>query len=96
MKKKQRKKQKYSDVSTVEDRRNFLAAEEVPEGAYGSPINKFEPVENKNTPWQEEQRFHSAFNFPDKDFHDDLPRQVEPKHPLHDHKGDIEPQEEQE
>ncbi|SDK07620.1 hypothetical protein [Sediminibacillus albus] len=92
---KKKDKQKYSDFSTVENRRNFLAAEEVPEGAYGSPINKNEPVENKSNPWKEKQRFHSAFNYPDKDFHDDLPRQMEGAHPLHDHEGDMEPQEEE-
>ncbi|WP_077624942.1 hypothetical protein [Sediminibacillus massiliensis] len=87
-------KKKYSDFSNVVDRNNFLTAEELPEGPYGSPVNKNEVVSNKSTPWDKGQRFHSAFNYPDKDSHDDLPRQMEGAHPLHDHEGDVEPQEE--
>lgn len=85
---------KYSDFSNVEDMRNYLIPEQMPEGPYGSPINKDKLVQNKSTPWKEGQRYHSAFNYPDKDRHDDLPRQIDGAHPLHDHQGDVDPQEE--
>jgi hypothetical protein len=87
-------KAKYSDFSNVENLRNDLVPEEIPEGPYGSPINKNEPVEGKSTPWEKGQRRQSQFNYAYKDFHQDLPRQLEGAHPLHDHEGDVNPQEE--
>ncbi|UFT98231.1 cytosolic protein [Radiobacillus kanasensis] len=75
---------KYSDFENVERMRNYLIPEQMPEGPYGSPINKDEPVQNKSTPWREGQRYYSAFNYPDKDQHDNIPRRVSPYHPLHD------------
>ncbi|WP_407272548.1 cytosolic protein [Radiobacillus sp. PE A8.2] len=86
--------EKYSDFSNVEAGRNYLIPEQLPEGPYGSPINKDKPVQNKSTPWKEGQRYYSAFNFPDKDQHQDLPRQEDGAHPIHDHDGDVEPNEE--
>lgn len=74
----------YTDFSNVESQRNFLTAEEYPEGPYGSPINKLEPVENKSTPWLPEQRKYSAYNFENKTLHKDMPRQMEGAHPPHD------------
>ncbi|MCT2535908.1 hypothetical protein NC661_08300 [Aquibacillus koreensis] len=85
---------KYTDFSNVEDMKNYLVPEQTPEGPYGSPINKDTLVSNKSTPWQEGQRYHSAFNYPNKDLHEDLPRQIDGAHPLHDHEGDVKPEEE--
>ncbi|RDV21875.1 cytosolic protein, partial [Parageobacillus toebii] len=48
-------KEKYSDFSTVEKQKNFLTAEEFPEGPYGSPRRADEPVQNKSTPWKKGQ-----------------------------------------
>ena len=67
----------YFDLSNVEKQKNFLTAEEFPEGPFGSPRGKDEPVENKSTPWQEGQRFYSAFNYEDKTFHQNIPRQMD-------------------
>lgn len=36
------------EMSNVETQRNFLTAEEFPEGAYGAAQGKDEPVKNKN------------------------------------------------
>lgn len=76
--------EKYTDLSTVEKQRNFLTAEEYPEGPYGSPIGKNEPVQNKSTPWQEGQRWYSNFNYEFKSLHQDIPRQMEGAHPPND------------
>lgn len=68
-------KEKYSDFSTVEKQKNFLTAEEFPEGPYGSPHRADEPVQNKSTPWKKGQRSivllttntnHSTKTFQDK------------------------------
>lgn len=79
-----KEKREYTDFSNVETRRNFLTAEELPEGAYGSPLGKEEPVQNKSTPWHEGQRKYSAYNYENKTLHEDLPRQMEGAHPPHD------------
>jgi hypothetical protein len=76
--------EKYTDLSTVEKQRNYLTAEEYPEGPYGSPIAQNEPVQNKNTPWQEGQRWYSNFNYEFKSLHQDIPRQMAGAHPTHD------------
>jgi hypothetical protein len=74
----------YFDLSNVEKRKNFLTAEEFPDGPVGSPIRKDQPVQNKSTPWQEGQRYYSNFNYEDKTFHQNIPRQMEGAHPTHD------------
>ena len=74
----------YTDFSNVESQRNFLTAEEYPEGAYGSPINKDELVQNKSTPWLPGQRKHSAYNYENKTLHEGMPRQMDGAHPPHD------------
>ena len=51
------KKRNYFDLSNVEKQKNFLTAEEFPEGSYGSSIRKDEPVENKSTPWKKDSGF---------------------------------------
>lgn len=79
-----REEEKYSDFSTVEKIRNFLVPEGLPEGAYGSPRGKDEPVQNKSTPWKKGQRHYSAFNYEYKSLHQDIPRQDPGAHPPHD------------
>lgn len=74
----------YTDFSNVETMKNFLIPEYLPEGPYGSPINKDEPVQNKSTPWKEGQRYYSAFNYEFKSLHQDIPRKDPGSHPTHD------------
>ncbi|MED3624576.1 cytosolic protein [Neobacillus thermocopriae] len=76
----------YDDLSNVEVQRNFLTAEEFPEGPYGSPIRKDDPVELKSSPWQEGQRWYSNFNYEFKALHQDMPREMDGAHPPHDDK----------
>ncbi|MBB5324367.1 hypothetical protein HNQ34_001460 [Anoxybacillus tepidamans] len=75
---------RYHDFSSVEKQRDFLTAEEFPEGPYGSPNRKGGPVQNKSTPWKGGQRYYSAFNYEDKAFHQNIPRQDPGAHPPHD------------
>ncbi|MFD2750245.1 hypothetical protein ACFSUM_07470 [Virgibacillus siamensis] len=81
-------KKEYRDFSNVKNVRENLIPEEFPEGPVGSSINKDEPPYSKSTPWTEGQRRQSAFIYPDKEQHDDLPRQAPTSHPLHDESGD--------
>ncbi|MFD2208138.1 hypothetical protein ACFSMW_00210 [Virgibacillus halophilus] len=74
----------YADFSNVEKLRHQLIPEEFPDGPLGSAINDDKPVEGKSTPWQKGQYRDSAFTFPNKDLHDDLPRQAPGAHPIHD------------
>ncbi|MBY7143988.1 hypothetical protein KFZ56_13225 [Virgibacillus sp. NKC19-3] len=84
---KKKPKKDYSDFSNVDSMRNVLIPEEYPEGAFGSAVNKDEQVESKSTPWKEGQKRDSAFVFPDKKLHNDLPRQTPGAHPIHDEPG---------
>lgn len=77
----------YTNFSNVENM-DDLIPEEFPEGAFGSSYNKNESVSAKSTPWEEGQRRTSAFTYPYKKIHDDLPRQTPGAHPLHDEEGD--------
>ncbi|MBO0958924.1 cytosolic protein [Neobacillus sp. MM2021_6] len=74
----------YTELSNVEKQHNYLTAQEFPEGPFGSPIRKDEPVKNKSTPWVEGQRRYSAYNWEFKSLHQDKPRQMEGSHPPHD------------
>ncbi|OZI13011.1 cytosolic protein [Bacillaceae bacterium SAS-127] len=76
--------EQYTDFSNVEASRNYLIPEQMPEGPYGAPRNKFEPVQNKSTPWRKGQRYYSAFNYENKSLHQHLPRNMEGAHPPHD------------
>jgi hypothetical protein len=76
--------EKYSDFANVEAQRNYLTVNHMPEGPYGSPIGKNDPVQNKTTPWKEGQRYYSAYNYEFKNLHENLPRQMEGAHPTHD------------
>lgn len=80
---------KYSDFSNVTQMKNELIPEEFPEGAFGSPIN----AKSKSTPWKKGQHRQSAYVYPDKEQHDDLPRQAPGAHPLHDEPIDLEQKE---
>ncbi|BAB07056.1 hypothetical protein E2L07_12095 [Halalkalibacterium halodurans] len=80
----EKNKQKYTDFSNVETQRDFLAAEEYPEGPYGSPRGKTKPVENKSTPWEEGQQFYSNLAYENRNLHQDLPRHDPAAHATHD------------
>ncbi|MFB4169315.1 hypothetical protein [Virgibacillus sp. JSM 102003] len=86
-------KKKYSNFSNVNNQKNLIP-EEFPEGPFGSAINDEEPVFSKSTPWEKGQRRQSAFVYPDKEQHEDLPRQTPGAHPIHDEPGDVRPEEE--
>lgn len=88
-------KKKFSDFSNVRNQKNHLIPEEFPEGPFGSSINKNEPVEGKSTPWEDGQRRQSAFVYPYKELHEDLPRQIDGAHPIHDHPDDVTPEQEE-
>ncbi|MFD1039461.1 hypothetical protein ACFQ3N_13815 [Virgibacillus byunsanensis] len=93
----QKREKNYSDFSNVKNVRNYLVPEEFPDGPLGSPINEDELASSKSTPWEEGQRRQSAFNYPYKEMHEDLPRQTPGSHPIHDEPDDVHPlQEEQE
>ena len=79
-------KRKYSDFASVKKMRDQLIPEEFPEGSYGSSLNKQVAPESKSTPWIEGQYRDSAYVFPDKSQHDNLPRQADGAHPIHDEK----------
>ncbi|UOQ92923.1 hypothetical protein MUO14_21375 [Halobacillus shinanisalinarum] len=82
-----RKQRQYTDFSNVETQRNFLTVEEFVEGPYGSPGGETEPVENKETPWEDGQQFYTNFTYENRNLHQDMPRQVPGAHPTHDEKG---------
>ncbi|WP_102028532.1 cytosolic protein [Salirhabdus sp. Marseille-P4669] len=72
----------FDDFADVEVQRKYMSAQELPEGPYGSPIGKNEPLESKNT--IEGQRHYTPFNYEYKSLHEDLPRQFPGAHPTHD------------
>lgn len=78
--------EEYTDFSNVETQRNFLTAEEFPDGPFGSPKGKSEPVKNKETPWEQGQQYYSSFAYENRNLHEDLPRQFPGAHPTHDDK----------
>ena len=77
------KKKKYSDVESARRLKNQIIPEEFPEGSYGSAINEHEAPESKSTPWLPGQYRESAFVYPDKSQHANLPRQADGAHPTH-------------
>lgn len=68
----------------IEQYKAELIPEEFPEGPFGSTINKENIVTGKSTPWKKGQRRASAYVYPDKEQHDDIPRKTPGAHPLHD------------
>jgi hypothetical protein len=73
--------EEYTDFSNAEVMRNYVFPEELPDGPYGSPINK---KLGKSTEWEENQRSYSAFNYENKTLHQGNPRQDPGSHPTHD------------
>jgi hypothetical protein len=71
----------YTDFSNVEDMKNYILPEDLPEGPYGSPRNE---KLGKSTPWEDDQRYYSAFNYEFKSLHQDIPRKFPGAHPTHD------------
>lgn len=65
-------KHRYKDLNTVESQRNDLSVEEFPEGPYGISL----PVESlgKSSPWRENQRASSAFEYENRELHAGLDR----------------------
>lgn len=74
-------KSEYSDFAAAETMHNYLTPEQLPEGPYGSPTDR--PL-GKSTPFDEDQRYYSAFNYENKSLHHDIPRQHPTAHPTHD------------
>jgi hypothetical protein len=74
----------YSDFSNVRNIHEDLVPEEFPEGSFGSTVNAEQPVCGKTTSWKKGQRRQSAYIYPDKAIHDNLPRQAPGAHPLYD------------
>jgi hypothetical protein len=75
----------YTDVSTVESRRNDLTYEEFPEGPYGSSLRS--ETLGKSTPWREDQRPPNQFSYENRELHEGLPRQFPAAHLTHDTEG---------
>lgn len=67
------KKQRYTDLATVESQRNDLTSEEFPEGPYGANITSAEL--GKSTPWRDDQRSPNAFSYENRTLHESLPRE---------------------
>lgn len=82
----QKKNEHYTDFSNVEDQRRFLATEEFPEGSFGVKGNdkEFEPVKNKETPWEEGQQYTSPFAYENRTLHENEPRIFPESHYPHD------------
>ncbi|MFP7285584.1 hypothetical protein MKZ19_15605 [Shouchella clausii] len=81
---KRKARQAYDEFTNVEAMHLYIIPEELPEGPYGAPVGKEEPVVNKTTEWKEGQRTYSAFNYVNKDLHAGLPRKYPNHHPPHD------------
>ena len=77
---------KYTDLKTVESRRNDLTAEEFPEGSYGMSIEA--DSLSKSTPWREDQRSPNSFTYENRELHEGLPRVYPPDHETHDEKNE--------
>lgn len=73
---------KYTDLATVESRRNDLTAEEFPEGPYGMDL--MSESLGKSTPWREDQRPPNSFAYENRELHEGLPRVYPPDHDTHD------------
>ncbi|SFI87632.1 hypothetical protein [Thermoflavimicrobium dichotomicum] len=71
----------FKEFKTVESMRNEILPEEFPEGPYGSSRNE---KLGKNSPWEADQYRVSAFTYENREFHEDLQRQIPGSHPLHD------------
>jgi hypothetical protein len=77
-----RERNDLDDFSAYEVQQKYIVPEDLPEGPYGSPINKDEPLQPKHV--NKEARSYSNFNYENKELHEDMPRQVPGAHPTHD------------
>lgn len=75
--------------------RNELVPEEFTKRPFGSEINDEELESSKSTPWEKGQCRQSAFIYPDKERHEDLPRQTPGAHSIHDEPDDVHPEQEE-
>ncbi|PSL51301.1 hypothetical protein B0H94_101214 [Salsuginibacillus halophilus] len=71
------------DISTAQDQVRFLQPEDLPEGPYGAPRNKNEPVQDKETPSHRKQQTKSAFTYEDRELHAGLERKHPGAHDTH-------------
>jgi hypothetical protein len=76
-----KKQPQYTDFSNVVTGQNYVIPEDLPEGPYGSPVNR---ELGKSTAWNENQRHYSAFNYENKTLHEDAARQYPGAHLPHD------------
>ncbi|MBP1993483.1 hypothetical protein [Paenibacillus eucommiae] len=72
----------YTDLATVESQRNDLAAEEFPEGPYGS--SQLTESLGKSTPWRRDQRPPNRFVYENRELHEGLERVYPGDHKTHD------------
>lgn len=75
------KKQRTTDLASVESQRNDLAVEEFPEGPYGSPM-MVEPL-GKSSPWREDQRSPDPYGYENRELHAGLSRGYPGDHDVH-------------
>jgi hypothetical protein len=83
---KKENRQPYTDLATVESRRNDLTAEEFPEGPYGSIIEN--ETLGKSTPWRQDQRPPNSFTYENRELHEGLDRDYPADHDTHDESND--------
>lgn len=69
---KKENRRRYTDVSTVQSRRNDLAAEEFPEGPYGSGLIADTP--GKSEPWRVDQHAAMPYGYENKQLHEGIDR----------------------
>ncbi|MEI7026004.1 hypothetical protein [Paenibacillus sp. y28] len=79
---KEEERRAYTDLASVESQRNDLAAEEFPEGPYGSDLHS--DSLGKSTPWRQDQRPPSRFTYENRELHAGLERRYPGDHELHD------------
>lgn len=72
----------YTDVDSVESKRNDLTAEEFPEGPYGADL--LTETLGKSSPWRQDQRPQKRFAYEYRNLHEGLPRVYPPDHDTHD------------
>ncbi|PKR78099.1 cytosolic protein [Halalkalibacillus sediminis] len=66
------------DFKVVEVQNQYQGAQEFPEGTYGQPIHKDEPLKAKR--YNPNRRHYSAFNYENKQLHHDMPRKYPGAH----------------
>ncbi|MBO9609572.1 MAG: hypothetical protein J7639_26690 [Paenibacillaceae bacterium] len=69
---KKENRRRYTDVATVQSQRNDLAAEEFPEGPYGSDMQS--ETLGRSEPWREDQHTAMPFGYENKELHEGIDR----------------------